>query len=257
MKKHLLVLAGLVLISSSLFAQKFELSVQANSGLFHFSGKSATTTSQIIQGSATGDPKNYTNNPYGKQNGFSYGGNLQGQFVTKGGFICGLGAGYEVLRSQVDIDKYTPIVYYNGVIFDITSNDPSFPVKGHTNLQNQAINLNPYIGYRLQLKKVKLDILPGMDIGFMLKTRDKGKVKDNDGKVYTVDYERSKSPTDVRLHLGVVATYGKFGLNAGYAYGLTNYLSGLVSTSNSNQGEAGSFSAHSRLMRLGVSYRIN
>jgi len=42
MKKRLLALGGFVLISSSLFAQKFELSVQANSGLLYFGGKSTT-----------------------------------------------------------------------------------------------------------------------------------------------------------------------------------------------------------------------
>lgn len=255
MKKRLLTLAALTFAILPSFAQKFELSVQANSGLFHFSGNSAVSTSQVLQGSTTGDQMNHTNNPYGNHNGFSYGGNIQGQIVARSGFILGLHAGYELLRSQVNINQYTPIVYY--LNYDIISTDPSFAVKGHTHLQNQAINLNPYIGYRLQLKRVKLDILPGMDIGFILKTKDKGSVKDAGGKDYTVDYARPKAPTDIRLRLGVAAHLYKFGLNASYAHGISNYLSGTVGITNQGQSTSESFSAHSELFRLGLSYQLN
>jgi hypothetical protein len=256
MKKHLLALTTLLFAASSLFAQQFELSVQANSGLFHFSGKSATATSQVMQYGSNND--NYTNNPYGNRNGFSYGSTLQGQFVAKSGFIWGLGAGYEVLRSQVNIDKYTPLIYITFNDVNTVYTDPSFAVKGHTNLQNQSINLNPYIGYRFLLHKVKLDILPGVDVGIILKTKDGGSVKDNDGKTYHVDYARSKAPTDVRLRLGAAASYGKWALNASFAHGLTNYLSKVETDMNAGNGSSTTtFAAHSELMRLGVSYRIN
>src|ERR1700712_1142604 len=88
-----------LLAVTGLFAQKIELSVQANSGLFHYSGKSATKKSEILATSPSSG--NYTNNPYGNKNGFSYGGNLQAQFVSKGGFIVGAQAGYDVLKSKV------------------------------------------------------------------------------------------------------------------------------------------------------------
>jgi hypothetical protein len=259
MKKHLLALTTLLFAASSVFAQQFELSVQANSGLFHFSGKSVTATSYVIQYGSNN--QNYTNNPYGNRNGFSYGSTLQGQFVAKNGFIWGLGAGYEVLQSKVNIDKYTPLVYITYNDANPVYIDPSFAVKGHTNLQNQSINLNPYIGYRFQLHKVKLDILPGVDVGLILKTKDEGSVKDNDGKTYTVNYARSKAPTDVRLRLGAAASYGKWALNASFAHGLTNYLSRVETyinpSINGSNSTTTSLAAHSELMRLGVSYRIN
>jgi hypothetical protein len=249
MKKYLLILAPLMFSGLQLCAQKLEVSVQANTGLFHFSGISTSATTQVLQGSTEGNPMNRANNPYGNKNCFSYGGSIQVQSVSKGGFIVGLQGGYEVLRSKVTIDKYTPIVY---VTYDdylpIAAIDPSVPVTGHVALQNQSINLNPYIGYRFNLNKVKLDILPGMDLGFILNTRDKGTVKDKDGKTYDVDYKRSKAPTDVRLRLGAVASYGRYGLNASFAHGLTNYMSGLLADAVVN--------AHSEYMRLGVSYRL-
>ncbi|WP_413666436.1 hypothetical protein ACEN9X_18035 [Mucilaginibacter sp. Mucisp86] len=249
MKKYLLILAPLMLSGLQLCAQKLEVSVQANTGLFHFAGKSTSATTQVLQGSITGDPMNRANNPYGNKNGFSYGGSVQIQTISKGGFIVGLQGAYELLRSKVNVDKYTPIttVLY-GDYLPITANDPSFAVTGHIAFQNQSINLNPYIGYRFQLNKVKLDILPGMDLGLILDSRDKGEVKDKDGKIYKVDYKRSKAPTDVRLRLGTVASYGRYGLNASFAHGLTNYMKDMV-------GDA-SFNAHSEYFRLGLSYRL-
>ncbi|XHR98198.1 outer membrane beta-barrel protein [Mucilaginibacter sp. UC70_90] len=182
-----------------------------------------------------------------QQNGFSYGGSVQVQTVSKGGFIVGLQGGYELLRSKAEVNKYTPIIL-NPTEYDIIANDPSFAVTGHVAFQNQSINLNPYVGYRFQLSKVNLDILPGIDIGLILDSRDKGEVKDKEGNVFKVDYKRSKAPTDVRLRLGAAASYGRFGLNASFAHGLTNYMKDMV-------GDA-SFNAHSEYFRLGLSYRL-
>ncbi|MFB0494419.1 hypothetical protein ABID99_000656 [Mucilaginibacter sp. OAE612] len=247
MKKYLLILAPLLISGLQLRAQKLEVTVQANTGLFHFAGKSSSATTQVLQGSITGDPMNRANNPYGNKNGFSYGGSVQVQTVSKGGFIVGLQGGYELLRSKAEVNKYTPIIL-NPTEYDIVANDASFAVTGHVALQSQSINLNPYIGYRFALNKVKLDILPGMDIGLILDTRDKGEVKDKEGKIYKVNYKRSKAPTDVRLRLGAAASYGRYGLNASFAHGLTNYMKDMV-------GDA-SFNAHSEYFRLGLSYRL-
>ncbi|WP_114936474.1 outer membrane beta-barrel protein [Mucilaginibacter endophyticus] len=249
MKKYLLILAPLMFSGLRLCAQKLEVSVQANTGLFHFAGKSSTATTQVLQGSITGDPMNRANNPYGNKNAFGYGGSIQVQTISKGGFIVGLQGGYELLRSKVEVDKYSPIttvLYYD--YLPITANDPSFTVTGHVAFQTQSINLNPYIGYRFLLSKVNLDILPGMDIGLILNSRDKGEVKDKDGKIYKVDYKRSKAPTDIRLRLGAAASYGRYGLNASFAHGVSNYMKDMI-------GDA-SFNTHSEYFRLGLSYRL-
>ncbi|WP_121809191.1 outer membrane beta-barrel protein [Mucilaginibacter kameinonensis] len=249
MKKYLLIIAPLMFSGLKLCAQKLEVSVQANTGLFHFAGKSSTATTQVLQGSITGDPMNRANNPYGNKNAFGYGGSIQVQTISKGGFIVGLQGGYELLRSKVEVDKYSPIttVLY-GDYLPIAANDPSFTVTGHVAFQSQSINLNPYIGYRFQLSKVNLDILPGMDIGLILNSKDKGEVKDKDGKIYKVDYKRSKAPTDIRLRLGAAASYGRYGLNASFAHGISNYMKDMV-------GDA-SFNTHSEYFRLGLSYRL-
>jgi len=235
-----------LLAVTGLFAQKIELSVQANSGLFHYSGKSATKQSFILE--ANPNSGNYTNNPYGNHNGFSYGGDLQAQFVSKGGLIIGVQGGYDVLKSRVDITGVMP--YYNGAIlyYNIAAPAP-FSATGETYLKDKFINVSPYVGYRIKLAKIKFDLMPGFDLGFNLSSREKGKAITTNGNntTYQTNLDRGKTPDDIRLKFGVAAIYNKFGLTASYAHGITNYESKMV---------GGSPEVHSDLMRLGLSYRI-
>jgi hypothetical protein len=244
MKATLLTLISLFSLTQ-LFAQKFEVSIQANSGLYHYDGKASASVSFINQGST--DKGNYTNNPYGSKNGFSYGGDIQGQYVSKCGFITGLQAGYEVLRSKVDINGYYPSTIY---LFNSNYIAQSYqiPVKGQSFLQNQDININPYIGYRLQTKKIKIDMMPGIDLGFNVSSYDKGKAIDSTGNTYRTNLKKLDAPTDVRLRFGVAATYKRFGITAAYAHGLTNIAKNLSSDS--------SYEIHSELLRFGITYRI-
>jgi len=252
MKTTLLTLFSLFLITQ-VYGQKIELSFQANSGLFHYSGKSVAATSFINEGAsdAPGQTNNYTNNPYGSKNGFSYGGDVQAQFVSKSGFIVGLQAGYELLRSKVDITYYEPLyfyLFYSAPLEPLGNNPYQVPVKGQAFLQDQDININPYIGYRLQIKQIKLDLMPGIDLGFNVISYDKGKATASDGTVYRTDLKLPDAPADIRLRFGVAALYKKWGLTASFADGLTNL--------DKNAPGAGSPGAHSELIRFGIIYRI-
>jgi hypothetical protein len=228
---------------TQLFAQKFELSVQANSGLFHYSGVSSASVSFISAGAT--DKENYTNNPYGNKNGFSYGADIQDQYVSKCGFIAGLQAGYEVLRSKVDINGYIPSGFY---LFFTSNGDYQIPVKGQTSLQDQDININPYVGYRLKIKNIKIDMMPGIDFGFNVGSYDKGKATDSTGNVYRTDSKKSNAPTDVRLKFGIAATYKRFAITASYAHGLRNLENNIIGD--------GSYEVHSELIRFGIAYKI-
>jgi hypothetical protein len=242
MKKHLLLFFSLCLFTK-VYAQKFELNVDAYSGLFHYGGDGTATTSFI----ETGTP-NYTYDPYGNKNGFSYGAGLRLQYVTKGGFIIGAGADYEILRSRVDVSVYQPIYY--------TINEDSGPediqtlpsTTGHTALRSQNINISPFIGYRIMIKKTNIDLMSGIDLGFNINSYDKGSATDGVNNTYSTNVKLANSPTDLRLRFGAAAGYGRFGFTASYAYGLTNlYKSTLMD---------GNFNAHSELIRFGLSYRL-
>ncbi len=103
MKKITLTLLA-VLVITQLHAQSLEVSVQANTGLFRYSGSSATNVSFISQEQS--QKQNYTNNPYGSLDGFSYGGGADVRYTSKNGFLLGLQTGYEILRSKVNINGY-------------------------------------------------------------------------------------------------------------------------------------------------------
>jgi hypothetical protein len=130
MKGNLLVVVLSLFAAQQLLAQKIEISVQANSGLFHYSGNATVATSYITEGMSPG--QNYTNNPYGNKNGVSYGAGIQAKYVTKGGFIAGLDAGYDILRSKVNISNVYPFPNY--VLFKAADQFyyPITTASGHT-----------------------------------------------------------------------------------------------------------------------------
>ncbi len=245
MKTLLLALLSFFVLTH-LSAQNIEVSIQANSGLFHYSGNSAVSTSTIYPGSTP--QQNYANNPYGSKNGFSYGGDIQAQHVSKNGFIWGLQAGYEVLRSKVTINSYYPSY---PVLFSILAGPISIPTaqaNGQIFLQDRDINLNPYVGYRLILGEIKLDMMPGIDMGFDMNSCEKGKTTDSEGDIYQTNLKLLNPPTDVRLKLGVAATCKRFGITAAYLHGLTNLYK--ITTTNGNN------EAHSELLSFGITYKI-
>jgi hypothetical protein len=94
-------------------AQKLEISVNANSGLFNYTGSGVINAHPYYV---------YTDNympleAYSKRLTFSYGANLQGQYVFKSSFIIGLQAGYDLIRNKLNLGGAYP---YN-INFDYTS----------------------------------------------------------------------------------------------------------------------------------------
>jgi hypothetical protein len=253
MKTLLLTLTALFILTG-VNAQKIELSVLAGPGLFHYSGKSTTATSFILQG--PNNQNSYTNNPYGNKNGFSYGGGLQAQLISKGGFILGLQAGYDVLRSKVDINGVYP--YPSQFELQAPSyyaQNQLFPAKGASYLKNQLINISPYIGYRVNGKKISIDLMPGLDIGFSTSAYDKGSATTttDPATTYKTNREITNVPTDVRLKFAAALNYSRYALIASYAHGLTNYESRMIG----DGAPVPSYEAHSELFKLGIGYRIN
>jgi hypothetical protein len=252
MKKLLLTLSAFFLLIQS-YAQKIEITLQANSGLFHYSGNSTAASSFFLPGQTANQYR--SNNPYGSENGFSYGAGAQAAFVSKNGFIIGLQAGYEVLKSKEAINGVYP--YYNYYAPDFytiaTANSSPVPARGQAFTINRDITLNPYIGYRLHARNIKIDLMPGVDISYNVNSYNKGKATASDGTVYTANDKLPKAPNDLRLRFGAAASWGKWGITASYAHGLVNYVSNL----DYYLGEpAGRNIVRSEVVRFGISYRI-
>ncbi|BAU53416.1 hypothetical protein [Mucilaginibacter gotjawali] len=246
MKKTFLTLFAF-LAFIQLHAQNIELSLLGNTGLFRYTGNYTTSTS-FINGGAANSKTGYTNNPYGNKFGFSYGGGVQVQHVGRSGFIFGLQGGYQILRSKVDLNGvYRSDLNQSGIDFTIPA--PT-PVTGQTYLQSQDINVNPYIGYRLKMKKVKLDLTPGFDVAFNLNTHEYGKATDMGGNFYKTDQDRGKFPADFRFSFRATVSCNKFSITAGFIQGLTNFSNHLFNDSPT------AYYTHSQLISLGLAYRI-
>lgn len=244
MKKTLLILVCL-LAGATTYAQKLEVTAGAYTGLFKFSGKSTESVSFFNSSTGTtGGASSYTNNPYGNKIGIGYGISGQGQLVAKGGFIIGLQVGYEQLKSKIAI---TQVYVTNSTVIG-AQYVQTLDATGSAALTSNIINVNPYLGYRIPLTKVKLDILAGVDLGFINNTREKGSARANNGTTYTTDLDRTTITEDFRLRIGLALSLNKFGLNASYANGVSNYKSGYIG--------GGAQNAHSKVIRIGIGYRI-
>lgn len=230
MKKALLLLF-ISLYTLKVNAQKIELSVSANSGLFSFTGKSAENTSFIIAGG-----HNYTNNPYGTKNGLAYGLSANAKKVFANHYLLGLDFGYEMMSSKININRVS------------SSGSSTLPATGITNLNSQFLNLHPNLGFRFGQSKTTFDLTAGIDFGIILKSEEKGEATTTTGVIVNTTIDRKHLKTDIRPRLQLATNYQKLGIYAGYSYGLSNYREGITG--------GGTWEASSRVIRFGLSYRI-
>lgn len=227
MKKFLLIALSYFITSQS-FGQNIELSFGAHTGLMRFSGASSTSTSAINEGLNS----NSTNNPYGSKNGTGFGIYIQGQYITKKQFIAGLQIGTDALRSKVDITTINKAVFPAPV-----------PATGSTSIYSHYINANPYVGVRLPLAKINVDVTAGLEVAYVVDSNDQGSAKDNNGTKFKTDTDVKTIDVDTRVKFGLAAHYGRLGLTANYAHGFNNYATAIGSANNS---------AHSEIIRLGI-----
>ena len=235
MQKTFLTLL-LALFLTNVFGQKTEFRIAFNSGLFSFSGQSAEKYSQINFSDQT--KSGYTNNPYGSKGGICYGLSGNVKRITKKNLNLGFDLGFETLRSKVNI---TAINGNSG------TSTYEYSASGQTFLNYDFINLFPYIGQRLYIRKVSLDIVGGFDIAYCIKSTEKGNATATNGTKYTTSVDRKTINTDIRPRIQFSADYQKIGVYVGYSYGLTNYKSGYIGGTNE---------CYARLVRFGLTYRI-
>lgn len=231
-------------ISLPSFAQKTEVHLSLNSGLSSFNGPSATRTDRITVNANRyvpyeTRPNAYTSNTVGKIPEFSYGASGQIQRVTSRSFIFGIGLGYENLRSSVRVDK---------VIFTQNITPISEAATGKIILSNQFLNVFSYLGYRIKMNEILLDLTTGVDVGYLMNSREEGKAKTVTDYIITTYYNRDWDiDFDVRAKLQATVSYHRFGIYADYAQGIPNYYGEM---------DCGDSEARSRMVRLGVTYKI-
>lgn len=193
-------------------AQKTELAINAYTGLFSFRGNGATSTSWMTLYTPN-TPGNFTINPYGNICSFSYGFELQAQRITSSKNIYGVGAGFELLNSKVNIDTINggDLIYFQEA------------AAGKTILRNSFMTIHPFIGHRYRYHNSSFDLTAGLDVAFCLKSRELGQVTTNNKDYINVRNDKSKPSIDFRPRIQLKAQIKKFGFLAGYSLGLTNY----------------------------------
>lgn len=211
-------------------AQQLEVRASLNSGFFSYMGDGAEFVSRI-------NGKAYTNNPYGSRGGLSYGMSLNARKVTKSHFIYGADLGYEMLRSKVKLD-------YAELEIDVFVD-----YKGKTFLNTSFVNLYPYFGSRLNFGGQTLDLVGGLDIGYVLSSREKGEAISQDQAHFHVETSRDRKDVkiDYRPRIQLSTEFDKLGLSIGYSHGLRNYQPSLVGIDADT---------YSRMLRIGLSYRL-
>jgi hypothetical protein len=225
-----LIAIGFIVINClNASAQKTEIGVSLNSGLFSFNGASAHRTTVLI---GISPDQAYTNNPYGTQDGLCFGGSANLKHLINKRFMLGLDLGYETLKSEISLNSYAML-------------GGSTLVEGKTQLVNHFINAFPFIGKRFG-KTVALDLIGGLDFGYCVSSKDNGEVYNNTNFVVK-SLDRKNISFDVRPRIQLNLNYLKFNVYTGYSYGLTNYMEGYI---------GGTPDASSRLVRFGIGYRI-
>jgi hypothetical protein len=231
MKPFILAACGLF-VAQLTYGQNTEYSVHLNSGGFAYRGKGAAASSVVLVPDVY--PGNtYTNNPYGKNLGFSYGLVGQIQRVRPKRNLFGVQAGYEVLRSRVDITEI--------LAFRLQT-----PASGHTTLTNRTINVHPFFGHRLASKTIDFDLTAGPDLGFVLSTREEIDAVAG-GEKFSAEDTRADPYLEIRARLNAAAYYKHFGLTAGYSRGLTNNQGGAIGIDGQT---------YSQFFRVGLAYRL-
>jgi hypothetical protein len=233
--KRIFLAAMLLAFTFHSYAQKIEVSAYATGSLSHYIGNYATATTYIgPSASPTNTVDKRDNNPYGTKNTFGNSFGIQAQFISKQGIIGGLQAGIENLKSEVHIDE-------------LKGTYPAkYPFDGTSTLSKQFFNLNPYIGYRFILNDIKLDLMPGIDIGASISSSQKIRSKSDDN-LYLTEGPFKDIPVDYRLRFGSAIYYNRIGLVASYSHGLNNY----VETS-----KGPGYAARSEVIRFGLNYRF-
>jgi len=212
------------------FSQTHELRVGVTSGVSNFTGEGSEAKSTLI-GSTQQDF--YTSNPYGKKYGINIGGALDYRYIFANNLILGLEGAYERLQTKIDLEGSE---FMNGS-------------RGQTQLNQQFINFNPFVGYRVFFEPMTMDIQLGMDIAKVLSIKEKGSIEDKQGNKTKFDRGRGKViDMDLRPRLQFNVNYDRYTVFAGYSWGLKDYTGQML---GSDLG-----AARLNVFRLGLQYQL-
>ncbi len=217
-------------------AQRTTLSVGLNSGISRFAGPSAQKTTS----SGTGGP--FCNcalreaSYLGNVPATTYGASLAVQHEYKNHFLLGLEAGYENLRTRINVENYQ----IDDMIFN-TENAYSIT-------RNHFINIFPSAGYNFSLAgNVDISLRGGADFGLGLSSSSRLVVREVFEDDQYTDRDGLAPGLDFRPRIEAKISGKRLGLTVNYSHGVTNWLNGWA---------GGPTELYMRVWRAGVQYRI-
>lgn len=234
-KKLPLLFTVLIAFASITTAQKNELYLNLNSGMFHYTGENR---SYLIAETLEPFPASTGYVTPGNKAGFGIEFSVTGQRVTKSRIIYAVDLAYQSLETRTG--KFDVIVNPLSSFFAPSNMDAS--------IRRQFLAISPMLGYRLIDKKFRLDLKAGVEFGVPVggKQKFKSVIIGNGQELNYEDKLKTKRP-DNRIRFQLVGSYKRFALNAGYSVGITRYYPSEMEHKKE---------IFSRLLRLGVGFRL-
>jgi len=230
MKRFLLIACIASTVPFAAFSQSHELRVGITSGVSNFTGSGSTAKSNL---NGSNQQDYYTNSPYGKKYGINLGGAVNYRYVFANNFLLGVEGAFERLQTKVDLEGSE---FANGS-------------RGLTKLNQQFLNFNPFVGYRVYFEPMTMDMQFGVDVAKTLSIKENGSIEDKSGNKTSFTHDRGKAiDVDIRPRLQFNVNYDRYTIFAGYSWGLKDYLDGLI---GANPGPA-----RLNVFRLGLQYQF-
>ncbi len=162
----------------------------------------------------------YVNSPYSIKNGVTYGVSATVQKITKWSFIYGINFGYETLRSQVTTAKSLG----QGII-DLSMMKQKI-------INNNFLNVSPFIGYRLKLHEFSFDLTTGYELAVRISSQytylPTNSYAANFLGIQNNNLQSFSKEALTRVQLAM--NYKRIGVYTGYSRSLGNYIGNAINS---------------------------
>lgn len=195
------------------FGQHVEYNFGAGTGLFHYDSDKSDKTEPFYS-MLNRFINSYANDPKGEKSGFSFQFFTVIKKVTKHNLVWGIDAEFQSLQSKKELLYVFSDTMYNA--------------NGQCKLISKYLDLFPYVGKRIIIKKMYLDIMGGFELASdLFKFREIDKVVlTSTQQVVQADIIAHNIPGswsyDGRFRLQSLLGYNQWGLSLGYSWGLSN-----------------------------------
>lgn len=212
-------------------SQKVEISIGLHTNLSFFRGNNTSGYNFFAITNTT------TAYPYSNSEEYSkivrFGPGIEGviQRIMKDHFIAGVALAPELISGHIKI-------------YDFNTGFTVPNQNGLTIITQTFIDVYPFIGRRFVINSYAFDIDLGLEAGIPLTAHEKTTVTSTSGNHTLIFKINRRKVFDVRPRVQFRLQKGRYGLSAGFAYGISNYTTRFFSQ------------AYSNIIRFGIFYKL-